>query len=249
MIALFDPYLHTLHYTMTNYPLVFSSIIAVAAKFSRPDLFPACSEICNRLMALAAAEDLCNLDHVQALSILSFWKESGDTTSWRKIGRAIRMAFELDLHISHLKNTNEPDEIVNREIMNRQRTWMQLCCFDTAFTNSVTTRSSRPEMIPLEYRLDAYAWYMAHRDWALPGDSRLVCSLELDIVRRDIQTLKDAISSKRAASPISTLIHTAQSRVQSFRGRWMTEKSECNMIEIRAIKAFRLTVFQSNPAT
>lgn len=226
MIALFDPYLHTLQYTMTNYPLVFSSIMTVASKFSRPDLFPACSEICNRLMALAAVEDLCNLDHIQALSILSFWKESGDTTSWRKIGRAIRMAFELDIHISHLKNTNDPDEVINREIMNRQRTWMQLCCFDTAFTNSVTARYSRPEMIPLEYRLDAYSWYSAHKQWALPGDNRLVCSLELDIVRRDVQILKDVISSTKATSPISTLIRTAESRVKSFRSRWMTDKSE-----------------------
>jgi hypothetical protein len=177
-------------------------------------------------MALAAVEDLCNLDHIQALSILSFWKESGDTTSWRKIGRAIRMAFELDIHISHLKKTNDPDEVINREIMNRQRTWMQLCCFDTAFTNSVTARYSRPEMIPLEHRIDAYSWYSAHKEWALPGDSRLVCSLELDIVRRDVQILKDVISSTKAVSPISTLIRTAESRVKSFRGRWMTDKSE-----------------------
>ncbi|KAG2172980.1 hypothetical protein INT44_004721 [Umbelopsis vinacea] len=225
MIALFDPYLHTIPYTMKNYPLVFSCIIAASAKFSRPDLYPACSEICNRLLCLAAVEDLCNLDHVQSLSILSFWKESSDTTDWRKIGRAIRMAFELNVHTAHLKTTNSSDEIVNREIMNRQRTWMQLCCFDAVFYNSINFPHTRPEMIPPECRIDPIVWYNSHLDWSLPGDARLACSLELDGVRRDIKLLKDVMAISTTPGTVNILIRAAQSRLKSFRNRWMNEKT------------------------
>ncbi|KAH8548974.1 hypothetical protein BGW37DRAFT_504532 [Umbelopsis sp. PMI_123] len=225
MIALLDPHLHTIPYAMKNYPLVFSCVIAVSARFSRPDLFPACNDICNRLLSLAAVEDLCSLDHVQSLSILSFWKESSDTTDWRKIGRAIRMAFELNLHTAHLKATNSSDEIVNREIMNRQRTWMQLCCFDAVFYNSINFPHTRPEMIPPECRIDPIVWYNTHLEWSLPGDARLACSLELDGVRRDIKLLKDVMAISTTSGPVNILIRAAQARLKSFRNRWMNENT------------------------
>ncbi|KAM3588670.1 hypothetical protein VKS41_001112 [Umbelopsis sp. WA50703] len=132
------------------------------------------------------------------------------------------MAFELELHTSHKEPTNSNYEQTNRENMNRQRTWMQLCCFDTAFYNPVI-QCFLPEMIPFEYRINPYQWHLSRRDWTLPSDARLVCSLELDGIRRDTQLLNDILATTNTTAPINTLIRTVQARIKTSQSRWMSD--------------------------
>lgn len=70
------------------------------------------------------ASDQCTLELIQSLSILCFWKECDDPTSWRKIGFAIRMAYELDLHTvetwSHKRGVDGEAELPEDETEARE---------------------------------------------------------------------------------------------------------------------------------
>jgi hypothetical protein len=140
-IALLDSALHTTTYLRHQSSLLFSSVLAVTAKLCVPNIkvYRELLSVAKRLLNEAMASDMCSLELIQSLSILCFWKECDDPTAWRKIGLAIRMAFELDLHLvdtwSHTKLVDgqadlPEDEIEARELLNCERAWIQLVCFD-----------------------------------------------------------------------------------------------------------------------
>lgn len=169
-IALLDPSLHTTSYLRSRSSILFSSVLAVTAKYFLPHSDSTYTTLLAhslRLLHSAMASDQCTLELIQSLSILCFWKECDDPTSWRKIGFAIRMAYELDLHTvetwSHKRGVDgeaelPEDETEARELLNCERTWIQLCCFD----RTTSSQHLKPEMIPQNLVPNVYAWAMSH---------------------------------------------------------------------------------------
>ncbi|KAG8678273.1 hypothetical protein FRC09_019974, partial [Ceratobasidium sp. 395] len=56
-------------------------------------------DLAQRLVGRALADGICTIEYIQALSIISYWREPDDGSCWRKIGLGIRMAYELNLHL------------------------------------------------------------------------------------------------------------------------------------------------------
>jgi hypothetical protein len=70
----------------------------------------------------------CNLGIVQALLIMVHWKAPTDKSAWVKLGIAIRLSYQLDLHVVRLEPL-PADEIGARKIRAAERTWFGECFF------------------------------------------------------------------------------------------------------------------------
>ena len=72
----------------------------------------------------------------------------------------IRLAFELGLHLEPKRPLPE-DGLEARKVLDRERTWFQLLCFD----HVLSEQHNRPLMIGKELRWDGEAWAMDHREY------------------------------------------------------------------------------------
>jgi hypothetical protein len=74
-----------------------------------------------------------SVEVVQAIMILTYWKEPDETRTWLLIGYAIRMCLELGWHELRVNWPDDPggkNEISAREARNIQRTWLVLFVYD-----------------------------------------------------------------------------------------------------------------------
>jgi hypothetical protein len=69
---------------------------------------------------------------VQAIMILTYWKEPHDNRVWTTLGYAIRVSMELDLHRLEPRSIrpNSADTKLLREARNLERTWLVLFVYD-----------------------------------------------------------------------------------------------------------------------
>ncbi|KAF8752633.1 Fungal specific transcription factor domain [Rhizoctonia solani] len=97
-MALLDPALHTPTYVRTRSSVLFTAIPHCVLPVRPAQCLGELQFPCQTLLGRALADGICSIEYVQALSLLTFWKDSRDSSSWRKVGLAIRMAYELNLH-------------------------------------------------------------------------------------------------------------------------------------------------------
>lgn len=90
-IILLDPFLHTVNYVRNNSTVLFTSILAVSAKFLRPDLYPTLISSARHLTGRAIIDGKVSLGLIQSILLQVYWKEPEDRTAWLRIGEAIRM--------------------------------------------------------------------------------------------------------------------------------------------------------------
>jgi hypothetical protein len=98
--------------------LLFTSILAASAKIVWPEVYRPLIDVANDLLYEAMRDGMRTVELIQAISILAFYKEAEDATSFRKVGYAIRLAFELDLHVPKQRPLPN-DETEAREILVR----------------------------------------------------------------------------------------------------------------------------------
>lgn len=114
VLALLDPALHTPHYVRRRSKVLYTAILAASCKFFNPALYKSTHDLAQRLIGRALADGICTVEYIQALSINSYWREADDGSCWRKIGLAIRMAYELNLHLVS-EDRMPVDELAARE--------------------------------------------------------------------------------------------------------------------------------------
>lgn len=81
-----DPILHTPTYVRTLSPILFAAVLTAASKVERPDLYPPLLAFANELVVNGFASGTCEVEFVQAISILSFSKPAADSASFRRVG-------------------------------------------------------------------------------------------------------------------------------------------------------------------
>ncbi|CED83577.1 Zn(2)-C6 fungal-type DNA-binding domain [Phaffia rhodozyma] len=128
-IDLLDPVLHTASFTRETSPVLFSAVLTASAKFVLPGIYPKLLDFTNNMLGRCFGFGVLEIGFIQALSILSFWKPATDNSSFRRVGYAIRLAYELNLHEPHARPLPD-DEHEIRMIFDRERTWYQMACFD-----------------------------------------------------------------------------------------------------------------------
>lgn len=108
------------------HPLLDTSILAVASRFLHPDKHSVCSKLAHDHLStvLVMHHRRKWVATIQSICLLSFWKEPKDDGGWRRIGFAIRLAYEEGLHKSIDVKPNHSDELSFRESLARVRTWL-----------------------------------------------------------------------------------------------------------------------------
>lgn len=98
MIALLDPALHTPTYCRNSSGILFTSILTVAAKVTRPDLYPRLLAMCEEMSVNCFRTGSRDIGYIQSVILLAFWRQAHDSTAWIMFGHAIRLGFAIGLH-------------------------------------------------------------------------------------------------------------------------------------------------------
>lgn len=89
---------HTINYVQNSSSFLFTSILAVSARFTGAPQHPSLHAHAKRLLGIALTEGTCDVPTIQAVTIFVFWKPPEDNNMWLRLGHAIRLAYELDMH-------------------------------------------------------------------------------------------------------------------------------------------------------
>lgn len=136
MIAILDPnrkcparfpltQVHTLDYIRGS-TILFTAVIAVGSRFIRKELHQPLLTHAQMILNRATATGDVNIGIIQALLILMYWKAPSDRSAWVKIGIAIRLGYQMGMHIPRTEPLPE-DERLARIIRNAERTWFCEC--------------------------------------------------------------------------------------------------------------------------
>ncbi|CDS00577.1 hypothetical protein [Sporisorium scitamineum] len=239
-LALLDASLHTLEHIRQNLPILFSTIISVASRFFLPQHHRQCHRIAKSVLNLAAAEEICNIDHIQALILVITWKDPGDRTIVRKAVRAIGYAYELGLHAAFEEfQTAEAPSSSNRarsddysmrfkrrQERDRQRTWILLCLIHELVRRDDRNTKPRARIIPPEDYPDPYTWIKQGGDVLLPVDSRLAWSLDMSILTVENEPFLDQINRSQDATPFESFFDRYRARLDILRKRYFDVRDD-----------------------
>lgn len=132
-ICQFDPVLHTFAYVQRRSPFLLSAILAASAKAFNPSVHSALREHAEYMFAKCFSKGKKSTEIIQAILVLTYWKEPDDTRAWLSIGYVIRMCMELGWHRRSpvSKDTLEQMDVVTwRELRSIERTWLLLFVYD-----------------------------------------------------------------------------------------------------------------------
>lgn len=118
---------HTLAWVRSSSPILLSAMMTVASKFFRRPLYRSLLAHTNTIVNRAVGMGHCDIGLVQALIIMVCWKDPTDGSSWVKLGIAIRLGYQLGLHV--LRTQPLPaNEFEARIVANAERTWYTVSC-------------------------------------------------------------------------------------------------------------------------
>ncbi|GAA5821093.1 hypothetical protein JCM11251_001958 [Rhodosporidiobolus azoricus] len=170
-VILLDLHLHKVNYVRRTSTVLFTTVLAVSAKFFRPDLYPSLLASSRQLIGRAIVDGKASVGLIQAMLIATYWKESSDSSAWLRIGLAIRMGYQLNLHAQ--RTTPLPDdEFEARLILDRERTWVVLIAFDHTYPLQAGDEDDgfhQTCMIP-HYRVNIEAWLEETRPYGVTDD-------------------------------------------------------------------------------
>ncbi|ORX38170.1 hypothetical protein BD324DRAFT_619840 [Kockovaella imperatae] len=173
MVGLLDPAIHDFS-SMRRSSLLFTTIMAAAAKFFRKELYDALISHCQTLLLRSIFAGHCSIDLVQSLILLVFWKTPVDKSAWVNIGIAVRLSHQLGLHIPRQEPLPaDPEEAAL--VRDRERTWFCLSCMDGTYSDIF----GLPHTISEDQFMNAAVWVQEATDSSRSIDLHLASSIEL----------------------------------------------------------------------
>ncbi|GAA6049873.1 hypothetical protein JCM3770_004225 [Rhodotorula araucariae] len=216
-IILLDQYLHSMDYCRRNSTVLFASVLAVSAKFLRPDLYPSLISTAKHLVGRGIVDGKVTLGLVQSILLLVYWKEPADRSAWLRIGEAIRIGASpfpagraeppsrlsgrtqgYPLHLHEHRTTPLPaDELEVREIMDRERTWIDLCAFDQSFCFQGGEENDYQACMVPHIRCDVRAWLDETKRFGVTDDLEQGANFDwMKIQRLSKDSLLDATNAR-----------------------------------------------------
>jgi hypothetical protein len=128
-VSQLDPDLHSFTYVRYKSPFLFTAVLAAASKAFNSALYTTLHAHAENLFSQCLRQGEKSTESVQAILILTYWKEPSDARAWMSLGLAIRMGLDLNWH----KLSPQEGDITNcnqREIRNVERTWLVLFVYD-----------------------------------------------------------------------------------------------------------------------
>ncbi|GAA5983459.1 hypothetical protein JCM5350_007658 [Sporobolomyces pararoseus] len=205
-IILLDRKLHTPEFVRRTSTVLFTSILAVSAKFFRPDIYQTLLLAAQQLVVRGTGEGTnVHIGLIQACLLLVYWKQPTDSSAWIRTGFALRAAYQLGLHVK--RTTPLPiDEHEARLILDRERTWITLICFDASYQLSHTTIGVYETRMVSIHDVDIFAWLEETRPYGVRDDWEQGASIELIKVLNLLPSISSA-PTKAIASAVAGLVN------------------------------------------
>ncbi|EXL45204.1 hypothetical protein FOCG_12613 [Fusarium oxysporum f. sp. radicis-lycopersici 26381] len=214
-----DPYLHTFTYVRSKSAFLLSSILAMSAKTFNHVLYAKLYDHSQDLFANVFRRGSKSIEIVQAILILTYWKEPQDTRVWTSVGYAIRICMDLGWHklTPYSPTAVAESEMQKRERRNVERTWYVLFVYD----RSISLQTGRPWMI------DCTEFIESIEDWcngplAIDNDQLLGAFTTLRLVTSASFPLLAAKSRQRSISLSETasLVGLLDGRIERWERKW-----------------------------
>ncbi|KZV73082.1 hypothetical protein PENSPDRAFT_649168 [Peniophora sp. CONT] len=129
-VSLLDDALYTPQSTYWRSPFLFTVIVAIASRYSHPDLYPIAMTYARRAAAHSFLSGAKRVEAVQAFILLALYPQPvvkwEDDRCFLFLGHAIRLAVDMNLH--HPATARARNEAHARELLNRTRCWLN--CFN-----------------------------------------------------------------------------------------------------------------------
>ncbi|GAA5831283.1 hypothetical protein JCM11251_007819 [Rhodosporidiobolus azoricus] len=206
-VILLDRHYHTMEFVRNTSTVLFTAMLAVSSKFFRQDLYPSLLLSAQQLVTRCMGGDSHpHIGLIQAILILVYWKEPFDSSAWLKVGYAIRLGYQLGLH--HKRKVPLPqNEYEARAVLDGERTWITLVCFDHSYILSEDLDQTYETRMVTQHDIDIDAWLAESRPYDVLDDNEQGASIELIRVARLCRNVANA-TSKQAASTLATHLHS-----------------------------------------
>lgn len=132
-VCQFDTTLHTFAYVQRRSSFLLSAILAASAKAFNPSSHRPLRDHAEELFTRCFRSGKKSTEIIQAIMVLTYWKEADDTRAWLSIGYVIRMCMELGWHKLSRKSSKEREnlkDVESREVRSIERTWLLLFMYD-----------------------------------------------------------------------------------------------------------------------
>jgi hypothetical protein len=96
-ISQLDPRLHTFDYVRRS-SFLFTAVLAMSAKIFSPAVYHTLYDHAQDLYTESFRNGTKSTEIVQAILILTYWKQPQDTRAWTSVGYAIRMCMDMGWH-------------------------------------------------------------------------------------------------------------------------------------------------------
>ncbi|KAI0062372.1 hypothetical protein BV25DRAFT_1804016 [Artomyces pyxidatus] len=204
---LLDQEFHTPSLVCSRSPFLLTTICAVSSKFytTRPELHGKLTDLSKKLAFTVPAQGYKSVEIVQAYLLLAMWgcgpvERYEQDKTWMLLGMAIRMATDLNLHrrTSTISPETAEGKARDREVYNRERTWLLCYCLD----RSASAQMGKPSSIREDSIIrNAVNWVQS--PLARRGDYPLAAYVEL---QRIVSRTLDLLYSE-TTSPSGLLVH------------------------------------------
>ncbi|KAI5358971.1 hypothetical protein Slin14017_G112540 [Septoria linicola] len=160
-VSQLDPDLHTMEWIRAKSAFLFTTTLMAASKSFNPALYSSLRDHAEMLLPDAFRRGTKSTEVVQAIPIMTYWKDPNDTRAFVNVGLAIRIAIELGWHEmeSGSRFSSQHTETYTRELRNAERTWLVLFVYDRRFVthqqwetgsnglHSLAMQTGKPSMI------------------------------------------------------------------------------------------------------
>ncbi|KAI0748453.1 fungal-specific transcription factor domain-containing protein [Daedaleopsis nitida] len=247
---LLDPDFHTPSLVCSRSPFLLTSICAVASRFyeARTDLHSKLSDLARKLAFMSPARGYKSVEIVQAYIINVLWgcgpvERYEQDQTWMLLGMAIRMGTDLNLH--RRSTTVSPDTTEgrarDREIRNRERTWIMCFCLDRSFS----AQMGKPYSIKEDYMIrNASHW--ARSLGALPSDSALAGYADLQrILTRSLDLLYSGTTNSSGLQidcDFLLVIKTMETQLLAWHHEWLNVRASHVTGESEYIQKYRMLI-------
>ncbi|GAA5864625.1 hypothetical protein JCM1840_002177 [Sporobolomyces johnsonii] len=207
-IILLDKQLHTPEYVRSTSTVLFTALLAVSAKFFRTDLYPTLLMSAQQLVIRGIGDSVADIGLVQAILLLVYWKEPFDRSAWLRVGFAIRLGYQLGLH--HKRRTPLPaNDLEARLILDKERTWITLICFDASYTLSPEANGVYETKMVVIHDIDIDSWLSETAPYGSLDDQEQGASIDLIRVfalARNIASAPSKATASTLASHLSEML-------------------------------------------
>lgn len=90
---------HTLEILRKEYPILLSAVACVAARHTRPTLYQSLLTHTQTVIGRAILTGKGDTALVQAILLLVYYQPPSDSSTWMRIGAAIRLGYQLRWHV------------------------------------------------------------------------------------------------------------------------------------------------------